>query len=270
VCPAGCGLGNDDDCTSCFVDLGLTVLDTCTNLEWEKKNGDDGTPGTGMVNAANLQDVDNRYAWAGKCTTLTSFVYCQPNAAAAATCAAQAGAAVNGCGLCGMADGTCDVQALSGPGVVAITTVWDWLNQLNAAAFAGHGDWRLATTAGTVAIPTGLPSELESIRDVTLGLCGGGSGACIDPVFGPTAIGVFGTSGPVCHPPRRRPTVPGTSSSTTTSSTSSRRRYRFRCARCAPPRSGANRDSREAEDGVVRSDPRIRVMRALYRRTALS
>src|SRR5688572_24660651 len=200
-CPAGCGLGNDDDCTSCFVDLGLTVLDTCTNPEWEKKDGDDGTPGTGTVNAANLHDVDNRYAWAGQCT-VNPFVYCQPNTAAAATCAAQAGA-VNGCGMCSLADGTCDVQAISGPGVVAITTVWDWLNQLNAATFAGHGDWRLPTTAGTVSIPTGLPAELESIRDASQGVCGGGSGACIDPVFGPTAIGPFGTywSGVPASPP---------------------------------------------------------------------
>src|SRR5262249_61455993 len=28
-------------------------------------------------------------------------------------------------------------------GANAITTVWDWLNQLNAANFAGHNDWRV-------------------------------------------------------------------------------------------------------------------------------
>lgn len=36
--PAGCGSGTDDDCTSCFADLGLTVQDTCQSLEWEKKD----------------------------------------------------------------------------------------------------------------------------------------------------------------------------------------------------------------------------------------
>jgi len=40
---------------------------------------------------------------------------------------------------------------------------------------SGHSDWRLPTV-----------SELETIIDVTQGLCGGSSGACIDPIFGPT------------------------------------------------------------------------------------
>ena len=40
--------------------------------------------------------------------------------------------------------------------------------------FAGHCDWRLPTL-----------DELRTIVDSTQGVCGGGSGACIDPVFGP-------------------------------------------------------------------------------------
>jgi hypothetical protein len=68
--------------------------------------------------------------------------------------------------------------------VGAITTVWDWVNQLNVAAFAGHSDWRLATSAGSVGEPTGAPAELESILDTALGLCAGGSGPCISPIFG--------------------------------------------------------------------------------------
>ena len=45
----------------CFTDTGDgTIHDTCTGLQWEKKDGSDGTP-----NAGDLHDVDNRYSWAG-------------------------------------------------------------------------------------------------------------------------------------------------------------------------------------------------------------
>ena len=42
--------------------------------------------------------------------------------------------------------------------------------------FNNHCDWRLPTIA-----------ELQTIIDASQGFCGGGSGACIDPTFGPTA-----------------------------------------------------------------------------------
>ena len=42
--------------------------------------------------------------------------------------------------------------------------------------FAGHCDWRLPTI-----------HELKTILDISQGACGGGSGPCIDPIFGPTA-----------------------------------------------------------------------------------
>jgi len=42
--------------------------------------------------------------------------------------------------------------------------------------FAGYCDWRLPTIA-----------ELQTIVDTSHGSCAGGSGACIDPIFGPTA-----------------------------------------------------------------------------------
>ena len=41
-----------------FIDLGNTVFDTTTLLQWEKKTRKDGTP-----NPADLHDVDNLYTW---------------------------------------------------------------------------------------------------------------------------------------------------------------------------------------------------------------
>jgi len=158
----------------CYIDTGLTVLDTCNDLEWEKK---DTAVGSG-VDVANLHDVDNRYSWAGRCTLNTS-VFCQPNAAAAATCAAQTGGAF-GCGECGVGEGTCNPVPFGG-----ITTIWDWVNQVNAASFAGHSDWRLAMMAATGGNPTGEPAELESIVDLGAPGCDAGS-PCIDSLFGPT------------------------------------------------------------------------------------
>ena len=29
--------------------------------------------------------------------------------------------------------------------IIGSTTIWDWLNQLNAASFAAHSDWRIPT-----------------------------------------------------------------------------------------------------------------------------
>lgn len=56
------------------------------------------------------------------------------------------------------------------------TAFFDFLAALNGpGAFAGHSDWRLPT-----------PDELSSIVDPTQGNCGGGSGPCINPAFGPT------------------------------------------------------------------------------------
>jgi len=169
-----------------FVDQGLTVLDTCTHLEWEKKDGADGAE-----DPANPHDVDNRNAWAGRCTIGTN-VPCQPNAAAAATCTAAGGGVM--CPECAV--GSCNVDP-SGGG--SVTTVWDFINQLNAAGFAGHSDWRLPTSAGAGLFPTGQPAELESIVDETQGACGSGGplDACIDPVFGPTAFAGYWTGSPL-------------------------------------------------------------------------
>jgi hypothetical protein len=72
------------------------------------------------------------------------------------------------------------------PSVAMNGTVFtDFLSRLNACGspnggtvtggFAGHCDWRLPTIA-----------ELAGIADLTRGNCSGGSGPCIDPIFGPT------------------------------------------------------------------------------------
>jgi hypothetical protein len=49
-----------------------------------------------------------------------------------------------------------------------------------AGCFTGHCDWRLPTI-----------EELAGIADVTQVACGGGSGACIDPIFGATQVDAY-------------------------------------------------------------------------------
>src|SRR5437867_1000755 len=106
-----------------FVDNGNgTVTDRKTCLVWEKKT-------------AGLHHVNNVYAWAGCCNgdCSTAANYCQPNAAAAATCAAHAEGGTQGCSMC--ASGICTAYS---DDFGALTTVWDWLSQVNAENYAGH------------------------------------------------------------------------------------------------------------------------------------
>jgi len=154
--------------SGCFTDPGdCTILDGCTGLQWEQKAATTGR-----------HDVDSRHPWAGRCDGNPAFL-CQPDAEAAATCAANAEGGTYGCDLC--AAGTCIVEVDGVP----TTTAWEWINQLNAESFAGYTDWRLPREAGLSA--TG-DRELESIL---LEPYPCGSSPCIDPIFGPTAPFVY-------------------------------------------------------------------------------
>jgi hypothetical protein len=66
----------------------------------------------------------------------------------------------------------------------SVTT--SFLRKLNAAAFAGHTDWRLPTAGDHSSEPTGNDPELDSIL-LPASQCS--AIPCIDPVFGPTAGG---------------------------------------------------------------------------------
>jgi Protein of unknown function (DUF1566) len=139
-----------------FVDNGDgTITDARTGLIWEKKD-----------QAGGLHDSTARFPWAGICTENGEF--CQPDAAAAAACTAATGGAM-GCAECA-GTATCNT-------IIGSTTIWDWLNQINAASFAGHSDWRIPTVGrdgGTV--------QLETIVDMSVLGCGSGV-PCVPPAF---------------------------------------------------------------------------------------
>jgi hypothetical protein len=106
---------------------------------WEKKD-----------DAEGLHKYTTLYTWAGACSGNTAL--CQPNAGASLACTTQTGGAV-GCDQC--ASGTCIVDPDHGG---AVTTIWDWLNQVNASGFAGYDDWRIPTVGYQGDMP-----ELETI-----------------------------------------------------------------------------------------------------------
>lgn len=146
--------------TPCQTDNGDgTITDACTNLMWEKKD-----------RAGGVHDRDNRYTWAGLCSDNTTL--CQPNAAAAATCATQTGGAL-GCDEC--PSGTCFVDPDQNG---AVTTIWDWLSQIHAGGIAGYADWRIPE----VGFDGGAP-EYESIRSTPLPNCPGFPLPCVPDAF---------------------------------------------------------------------------------------
>lgn len=120
----GCAMGE-----ARFVDNGDgTITDRQTRLLWEKKTAIDRT-----MQVDNLHDGDAAYLWAGSCKPSELEVACQPNQAAVDACPDGA----PGCAMCGD-EQTCEIDE-------GITTIFDWVAQLNAAAFAGYSDWRIPT-----------------------------------------------------------------------------------------------------------------------------
>jgi len=180
----------------CFTDGGDgTVHDSCTGLQWEQKTGRRGVRIPGA-----LHDINDVYPWAGTCAHDASQL-CQPDAAAAATCAAHSDGGTAsppvGCSECpgGDYDATTNPGA-KGPctppgnsGAATVLTVWAWLNQLNAGNFAGHNDWRLPSQAGRNTCPVSdpdcptavAPLELETIRNGGPNTC---QPHCLYPIFG--------------------------------------------------------------------------------------
>lgn len=143
-CADGCAFDTSGCWAARFVDnADGTITDNVSGLMWEKK-----TELNGTAVGANLHDADNRYRWSGFCSIDTG-KSCQPNAAAAAACTAGVEGDPTGCDECTGGDGTCTVNS------PAITTVWNWVAQLNTASFAGHTDWRAPTR-----------QELEAILDI--------------------------------------------------------------------------------------------------------
>jgi hypothetical protein len=170
----------------CFADGGDgTVHDSCTGLQWEQKSGRRGVHVPGA-----LHDINDVYPWAGTCAHDASQL-CQPDAAAAATCAAHADGGTAsppvGCSECPAAVGPCTPAGNSG--APTVMTVWAWLNQLNTGHFAGHDDWRLPSQAGRNTCPVSEPNcdtaapplELETIRRGAANVC---QSQCVYPIFG--------------------------------------------------------------------------------------
>ena len=102
-----------------------------------------------VANLADPHDADNRYSWSGNAPDLVT-----PKGTAFTMFLAQLNGTDGGPNMCVSSDGT----TLSG-------------------GFAGYCDWRLPSSV-----------ELAGIFDPTQGFCGGASGACIDPAFGPTPV----------------------------------------------------------------------------------
>ena len=149
-----------------FVDNGDgTITDTQTGLMWEKKDQSGGA-----------HDVDALFPWSGVCTDqngvpcreIIGCTLCQPDAAAASTCNAEAAGAV-GCSQC---PGAAVCQPING-----LTTVWQWLNEINSANFAGHNDWRIPTIGRD-----GGAVQLETIIDTSIAGCASGV-PCVAPAF---------------------------------------------------------------------------------------
>jgi hypothetical protein len=148
--PVACaGTGQDGDVTAgaalSFVDNGDgTVTDLNTGLQWEKKSNDGG-----------LHDVNTEYPWVGICTGPAG-TWCTRDS----DCLGSEGIGM---------DGTCTG-----------TTIFEWVDQLNAAAFAGHSDWRIPNVR-----------ELSSMYNYAYGF------PAVSPEFN-TNCGLYSIGNPGC------------------------------------------------------------------------
>jgi hypothetical protein len=108
-----------------FVDNGNgTITDNKTGLMWEKKVALDR-----QTDAANLHDADNTYEARRRCSVVIDRrTYCD---------------SANDCYF----EATCESVDHDGE---PVTTVLDWLDELNRSRFARHSDWRLPTVAELV------------------------------------------------------------------------------------------------------------------------
>jgi len=156
-----------------------TITDTQTGMMWEKKDQGGG-----------LHDVNTLFPWAGACTDDNGVPclgigceICQPDADAERTCTAATGG-VEGCAQC---RGPAICQPING-----LTTVWQWLNQINAAGFAGHSDWRIPTIGRD-----GGAVQLETIVDISVSGCGN-DGPCVAPAFNTNCMSGCAATGCSC------------------------------------------------------------------------
>jgi len=154
-----------------------TVTDTDTNLVWEKKDSFDGIDSgcPGGATCDNPHDVDNTYSWSsGADGDLTN-----PDGSAFIDFLYKLN---NSCNIDPSIDCTAGGDA-------------DCMNVGDApdcCGFACQRDWRLPE----IGIDLGEP-ELETILDLqfdVIGLCIGPNNACIDPIFGVTALGIYWTA----------------------------------------------------------------------------
>lgn len=146
--PGSCaGTGQDAETRTgaplAFTDGGDgTITDSNTGLQWEKKSDDGG-----------LHDKDNTYSWVGICT----------------------GDRTTWC----TRDSEC---AISPGGTCSGSTIFQWIDQVNASNFAGHNDWRIPNVrelASLVDYSVGYPDvAMSTLFNTNCGLHSIGNAGC--------------------------------------------------------------------------------------------